>query len=582
MSSQLLELLTNKPGNLLLADGNVKDAFLAAVKESLDPIASRYSIFDQVHTDGLDAEQVWAQARMVVDGVVDKLLGEEIPPLLKRKREDEDEEDDESLEESLSGSDLETMDMDDEDDFEEEDDEEEKEGDDEEESGEDDDLKKPKTNELDDGFFRIEDFKKQILAMENDEFMNQDDDEEDEEVDFFADPDAEEEEDDLENIKYDDFFARAKKNHKNNKFNKSKRVQFKAEPEVKNIESESDEEKQYADAMDSMEKELQESKKDLFDSDEEDAEGSTENLSTFEKQQKAIMQQIRELERENIGEKHWTVKGEAKGSQREKDSLLEADLDFERSSKPVPVITQEITESLEDMIRRRIATYNFDDLPRRLPDTLPEFRKSRDVEVQETKSQKSLAELYEDDIARANGEYKDEKDAKLEEAHKEIIEMYNSISHKLDALCSWNYTPKAPKPSISIVANTSAISMEDAQPTAMATESMLAPQEVYTPGADKAKGEVIGRNGMPIAKAEMSREEKKRERRRTKAKKAKLAAEREETEKSRAQKKGSKADIMQTLKKGNVTVIGKQGEKRDLSGKLKVDHGRKGASHLKL
>lgn len=47
---------------------------------------------------------------------------------------------------------------------------------------------------------------------------------------------------------------------------------------------------------------------------------------------------------------------------RPKNSALEVDLDFEHNARPAPVITEEVTASLEELIRKRILEvrcYNF-------------------------------------------------------------------------------------------------------------------------------------------------------------------------------------------------------------------------------
>ncbi len=65
--------------------------------------------------------------------------------------------------------------------------------------------------------------------------------------------------------------------------------------------------------------------------------------------------------------------------------------------------------------------------------------------------------------------------------------------------------------------------MEDAQPTTAqgvnGGESMIAPQEIYQASKETAEqGEVLGKSGLPIARQEMSREDKSRRRRREKEK----------------------------------------------------------------
>ncbi|KAA8909909.1 hypothetical protein TRICI_004294 [Trichomonascus ciferrii] len=600
---ELAEVIEQRPQDLLVPNEEMKQEALKRVKETFEPIASKYSIFDNLHVDGLDAEQVWTQAQMIVDGVVEKLLGDEIPRYAGSKRsadEMESDEEDEELEDDDDDdddgeADFDQIDMDgeeqvyDEDEEEEGDDEDEEmidgeeeefagfdedeDEDDEEEEDENEQEGEVQSNELDDEVFKLEDFQKQVLDLEKDNGGADDD----EEIDYFG--ELQDEGSEPEDYKYEDFFDPPKKSTKNkpkSEQKKKKRVKFDDEQDEDGGLDFNSTDKDVIEAMESM-------KKDMFESESEDENEDEEGLSRHEREAREISRQIKQLEEENVAEKHWAVKGEVKAKDRPENSLLETDLNFERTSKPVPVVTQEFNDSIEELIKKRIMNYDFDDLPRRLPDTLPEFKQSKLVDVQETKSQKSLAELYEEDFEKANNpEYKSAETQKLEAAHQEIVDLYSKVAFKLDALCSWHYTPKAPKPTISIVSNAPTISMEEAQPTTASNEAMLAPQEVYRPEAS-SKREIIGRDGLPVAKSEMTREERKRARRREKTKHAKQAHAKEEREKAKAQKTGSKADVMQTLKKSNnVTVIGKHGEKRDLSGNLKKEKPKPSGQNLKL
>ncbi|RZS01130.1 hypothetical protein BHM03_00030935 [Ensete ventricosum] len=93
-------------------------------------------------------------------------------------------------------------------------------------------------------------------------------------------------------------------------------------------------------------------------------------------------------------------------AKRPKNSALEVDLDFEHNVRPAPVITEEVTASLEDIIKKRIIERqivqfefmivlqgHFDDVQRApiLPSKSPKDHK----ELDENKSKKSLAEIYE-------------------------------------------------------------------------------------------------------------------------------------------------------------------------------------------
>ncbi|KAK9467487.1 Mpp10 protein-domain-containing protein [Lipomyces arxii] len=468
---------------------------------------------------------------------------------------------------------------------------------------------------LNDMFFDIDKFNRQTEDMDHE---NLDDDEDDEDIDYFADPDElsgsldkqkitkpvihdnsnedseDYDEDDIEghfggmnaaevstdnanDIGYEDFFGPRPGSRKDRKPSKPR----KKRDLYKGLDNTVDD--------GALELAMGDLKKDLFADEDSDEKLDEKSLSTYEKLQRRIAAQIEQLEEENVAKKDWALMGEAKSSGRPVNSLLEEDLEFDRGAKPVPVITKDVVESLEEMIRTRIKNYDFDDLPRRLPDSMPDFRPSKLVDVDQSKSSKSLAELYEDEhMQQVDPEgHPKLQDTKLDQAHKEVEELFVNISFKLDALSSWHFTPKPVKSSVSIVANAPAITMEDAQPISMSTENMLAPQEVYIPlngisKDDKAK-EVIGGDGLPVARSEMTRDERKRRRRREKARHTKIEAKRLETRQVKAQNTGSRADVVETLKKGNVTVIGKGGEKRDIEGKLKVDkRGLKGSAGLKL
>lgn len=624
---------------LAVPDSELKKQALAKVKEALDPLSEQYSVLDQIHVQDMDAEMVWAQAKMVIDGVCDKMIGEVFPKYGKiqpdSEQEDEEEESDdesqyESAQEEVPGEEVvgeeedegvdvfDDGDEDDEDDTEEDNEgsdvdmdmdnlvddyehEEEKEDDDEEEEEEEEDdsggEEKPDKFGLNDGFFDIDKFNKQIMAMEADNFGEDG-------PDFDWNKELGEQSDDsVDDIKYDDFFGKAKFDKKLQYEQRVAKRQKLAEQALENKKDEesddesdneagsddneadfdmegSGDENEYEDMINSV-------KKDLFE--EDIAEDTPEHLSTFEKQQREIMKQIAQYEKENVGEKKWTLKGEARAAQRTKDSLLEEDLDFERGAKPVPVMTQAVTESLEDMIKARIKSGQFDDLPRRFFDDLPQFKKSKLIEVSEQKSQKSLADLYE---AEAMGETEpsttnEPPNEMRDAAHREIEDLYADVAYTLDSLSSWTYKPK-PTKSIQIVTNAPAISMEEAQPQALAQEEQLAPQEVYKPEVADKRERLAGSTGLPQTKAEMTREERKRAKKKEKIARGKQLAEKEERQRSLAvhskegDAKGSKAQVMETLKHGNVTVIGKRGEKRGLDGKLKRDQKAKDGYSLKL
>lgn len=300
--------------------------------------------------------------------------------------------------------------------------------------------------------------------------------------------------------------------------------------------------------------------------------------SSHQRRQAALTAEIRRLEAASVAKRDWTLSGEARAADRPINSLLEEDLEFERAGKPIPVITQEVSEDIEALIKRRILAREFDEVIKRRPGNLAtgkgDVRRGR-FELDDTKPQQSLAEMYEaEHLKTVNPEgHTDKRDEKLKREHAKIEQMWNDVSAKLDALSSWHYKPKMPSASINVVADVPTISIEDARPAAggeVGGESMLAPQEVYKPGEGKGnKEEVLKKgSGLPIGREEMTRDEKVRRRRREKERIRKAGGlPPAKGVDGRGKKAEEKRGVIGDLKKGGVRVIGKKGEIRDVEGK---------------
>lgn len=317
---------------------------------------------------------------------------------------------------------------------------------------------------------------------------------------------------------------------------------------------------------------------DLTPNEDEAPSDANDRRSSHQRRQAALTTEIRRLEAASVAKRNWTLSGEARAADRPVNSLLEEDLEFERVGKPIPVITQEVSEDIEALIKRRILARDFDEAIRRRPGNLAtgngDVRRGR-FELDDTKPQQSLAEMYEAEhlkIVDAEG-YIDKRDEKLKREHAKIEQMWKDVSAKLDALSNWHYKPKPPSVSINVVADVPTISIEDARPAAggeVGGESMLAPQEVYKPGERKGnKDEVLKKgSGLPIGREEMTRDEKVRRRRREKERirKAGGLAPAKGVE-GRGKKAEEKRGVIGDLKKGGVRVIGTKGEIRDVEGK---------------
>ena len=74
-----------------------------------------------------------------------------------------------------------------------------------------------------------------------------------------------------------------------------------------------------------------------------------------------------------------------------------------------------------------------------------------------------LAEVYEKEymeLTKGEGELS-EKEKKLKSEHQEIAALFAKLSHKLDALSDFNYTPKPPSEEVIVVSSAPAIEMEE-------------------------------------------------------------------------------------------------------------------------
>jgi U3 small nucleolar RNA-associated protein MPP10 len=113
--------------------------------------------------------------------------------------------------------------------------------------------------------------------------------------------------------------------------------------------------------------------------------------------------------------------------------------------------------------------------------------------------------------------------------------------------------------------------MEDAQPTTAqgvaGESSRMAPQEVYKAGSTEnaANGEVVTKAGLPVARQEMSREDKARRRRREKERVRKAGG--VDGNKVVSKRAKMQRDAVADLKKGGVKVINRKGEITDVDGK---------------
>ncbi|XP_064393147.1 U3 small nucleolar ribonucleoprotein protein MPP10-like [Halichondria panicea] len=210
-----------------------------------------------------------------------------------------------------------------------------------------------------------------------------------------------------------------------------------------------------------------------------------EPLSTFEKKQLKMKTRIEALEAVNLAPRAWQLGGEANAKNRPLNSLLAEDLSFDHMTRPAPVITEETTATLEDIIKQRILDEAWDDVGRKIKPTEKPYDYSRSQPLDQGKSKLSLAEVYEQEYLKQT----QEEDIKEDDRHTDIKELMKKLFVKLDALSNFHFTPKPPKAEVKIVPNVPAIQMEEVAPTAVSEAARVAPEEIQAKSQRPQVGE---------------------------------------------------------------------------------------------
>ena len=207
-------------------------------------------------------------------------------------------------------------------------------------------------------------------------------------------------------------------------------------------------------------------------------------LSKHQENTKKLEDLTKQLEKEALAEKPWQMVGETKASTRPTNSLLDFTPEFEFATKMAPLITVEHTESIEDMIRKRILAEDWDDVvPRELPDIGLDKRNGDLPEVSQEKSKLSLGELYEREyLKKAVGYDKtaEEKESEEDKAKNEMKMLFANICSKLDALSNYHFAPRPVADEAEVkTQKTPAIAMEEVLPLHTSNAQASAPEEVY-------------------------------------------------------------------------------------------------------
>ncbi|XP_052128224.1 U3 small nucleolar ribonucleoprotein protein MPP10 [Frankliniella occidentalis] len=378
---------------------------------------------------------------------------------------------------------------------------------------------------VDDKFFKLSEMEEFLEREEREDFDDGDDSSEDS-IDLFDDMPSdesdggEEEDDDSQDDSkkphYSDFFDAPDQEDqdniispesKSNKPDKKRKVKF----NLGGISEDNREEEHN--------KSDSESDNDLEDSLDDSSKGGKK--SSYEIRQERLQAKIKKLEEEALSEKPWQLRGEITGESRPENALLEEALEFDLTHRPAPVVTEETTQRLEDIIKQRIKDKAWDDVERKVkPVEVSEFKKK--LVLDQEKSKQSLSQVYEQEYLKqveAKNPDTSDKPEEIPKEHIEIKAMVNSLFRKLDSLSNFHFTPKQVAPEVKIVTNIPAINMEEVAPVATSDATLLAPEEVKA----KPKGDIK-------SQGEKTDTDRKRERRQKKKHQRLVGREREKRE----------------------------------------------------
>ncbi|XP_059129420.1 U3 small nucleolar ribonucleoprotein protein MPP10 [Peromyscus eremicus] len=428
---------------------------------------------------------------------------------------------------------------------------------------------------VDDKFFKLSEMENFLEKVEKEEEKRPEDEEEEEDIDLFEDIDSDEDEGGLfgrqkiksnkssRNLKYKDFFDPVESDDDitsviDDELGSNKEEGFAEEAEESISESDEDNDLEESEDGEQHKEGLKRVTFALPEDEDEDTsplavkQESDEVKSSFEKRQEKMNEKIASLEKELLEKKPWQLQGEVTAQKRPENSLLEETLHFDHAVRMAPVITEETTLHLEDIIKQRIRDQAWDDVERKEKPKEDAYEYKKRLTLDHEKSKLSLAEIYEQEYIKLNQQKTEEEE---NPEHVEIQKMMDSLFLKLDALSNFHFIPKPPVPEIKVVSNLPAITMEEVAPVSVSDAALLAPEEI------KEKNKA----GDLKTAAEKTATDKKRERRKKKyqkrlkikekEKRRKLLEKRNPDQPGKSTRAAAAEKLKQLTKTGKVSLL---------------------------
>ena len=305
-------------------------------------------------------------------------------------------------------------------------------------------------SELEDNFFKLDEmeaFLDNQDAMESRKIAREEkglsEEQLDEDIDLFGD-NWNGEDDEGRALKYNDYF----KEGENDKTESKNKIAVDAE------DSFSEE-----DSMEIAHDQSNNEVKNLLSDDTDEDLG--EIKSTHELRQLRLKKKIQKMEKEALSQvggvgkddrKIWQMKGEITAADRPENSLLQEHLDYDTVSKQAPIITEQVSKRLEDIIIQRIKDQAYDNVERKVKPVENPYEYKKKLILDQEKSKLSLAEVYEQEYLKQKSSLEDSAkkpgmldDDGKEETPKEVESIRKSMNvlfTKLDSLTHFHFTPK--------------------------------------------------------------------------------------------------------------------------------------------
>ena len=240
-------------------------------------------------------------------------------------------------------------------------------------------------------------------------------------------------------------------------FNDEEKEKLESKEEASNDEEEDLSED---DSMEIADDESKSEAKRLLSDDETD-EDLGEVKSTHELRQLRLKKKIQKMEQEALSQvggiskddrKIWQMKGEITAADRPENSLLQEHLDYDTVSKQAPIITEQVSKRLEDIIVQRVKDQAYDNVERKVKPVENPYEYKKKLILDQEKSKLSLSEVYEQEYLKQKSSLEDaaKKPGMLDEDGNEqtpkevesIRKSMNVLFSKLDSLTHFHFTPK--------------------------------------------------------------------------------------------------------------------------------------------